>query len=276
MDELPLGSGALAASTFDVDRFMTARDLEFSLPSANSLDGVSDRDYLIELCSCIAMIMMHLSRYCEELIIWSTDEFAFVRLSDAFTTGSSMMPQKKNPDMAELIRGKTGRAYGSLMGLLTVMKGLPLAYDKDMQEDKECVFDSIDTVLASLNVFDKMISSATFNVSGMKQAAYEGFLSATDLAEYLVKKGCAFRDAHFIIGGLVKTCIEDGRDFSTLTPEDLTNASPLFGEDAIDSISPIKSLESKSAYGGPNPKVVKEYLDGLDQYLLKFEKPPLK
>ncbi|MFA0814316.1 MAG: argininosuccinate lyase [Anaerofustis sp.] len=263
-DRMPLGSGALACSTFEIDREYTAELLDFSEVTQNSLDSVSDRDYLLELLSALSVIMMHLSRFCEEVILWSTEEFGYITLSDAFSTGSSMMPQKKNPDMAELIRGKTGRVYGSLFGLLTVMKGLPLAYNKDMQEDKECVFDAVDTVGACLSIFRKMIATVHVNDDKMLASAVNSFVNATDMAEYLVKKGCPFRDAHFIVGGLVKICVIRGIYLADLTIDELQSASELFGEDIYHVLDVKTSIKAKKMTGSPNPKVVKAYLDSLE------------
>lgn len=263
MDTMPLGSGALACSTFDIDRKFVSDKLGFKSPTKNSLDSVSDRDYLIELLSCLSIISMHLSRFTEEIIIWSTDEFGFISLSDAFSTGSSMMPQKKNPDMAELIRGKTGRVYGALMGLLTVMKALPLAYDKDMQEDKECVFDAIDTVVSCLKVFKEMIATASFNTKKMRASVENSFANATDLAEYLVKKGCPFRDAHFIVGGLVKKCINENKFLADLTLEELKSASGYFESDTAQILTPSSSINAKTDTASPNPEAVREYLSGI-------------
>ena len=264
MNTLPLGSGALACSTFDIDREYVAQLLNFDGVSQNSLDSVSDRDYLLELLSALSILMMHLSRFCEEVILWSTEEFGYLILSDQFSTGSSMMPQKKNPDMAELIRGKTGRVYGSLMGLLTVMKGIPLAYNKDMQEDKECAFDAMDTVSACLDIFDKMIASASFCEEKMLSAAVNSFVNATDMAEYLVKKGCPFRDAHFVVGGLVKKCIQEGKYLSGLTMEELKAASNYFESDVFEVLNVETSVHVKKMTGSPNPQVVREYLENRD------------
>ena len=263
MNTMPLGSGALACSTFDIDRKYVSDILGFAAPTKNSLDSVSDRDYVIELSCALSIIMMHLSRFCEEIIIWSTDEFGYVSLSDAFSTGSSMMPQKKNPDMAELIRGKTGRVYGSLMGLLTVMKGLPLAYNKDMQEDKEMTFDAVDTAADCLDIFSKMISTAVFSKENMLNAAASSFINATDLAEYLVKKGTAFRDAHFIIGALVKKCISENRYLHDLSLEELREFSGSFEDDYTDVLDVSRSADMKNITGSPNRHAVKEYLDSI-------------
>ena len=264
MNLCPLGSGALACSTFDIDRNQTSSLLGFDAPTRNSLDSVSDRDYLIEMLSDFSVIMMHLSRFSEEIIIWSTEEFAFITLSDSFSTGSSMMPQKKNPDMAELIRGKTGRVYGNLVQMLVTMKGLPLAYNKDMQEDKEGVFDSINTVVSSIRIFNKMIASATFNKDKMKVSVENSFVNATDMAEYLVKKGCPFRDAHFIVGALVKKAIDSNRYLHDFSLAELKEASDIFSEDIFEVLMVQSSIKVKTAIGSPNPDVMKKYLDALE------------
>ncbi len=263
MNTMPLGAGALACSTFDIDRDYVTELLEFDSATLNSLDSVSDRDYLIEAMSAFSMIMMHLSRFCEELIIWSTEEFGYVTMSDAFSTGSSMMPQKKNPDMAELIRGKIGRVYGSLVTLMVVMKGIPLAYNKDMQEDKECFFDAYDTTITCLDIFGKMIVTMKVNEDKMRAAAENSFVNATDMAEYLVKKGVSFRDAHFIIGSLVKYCISKGIYLSGLTMEELKEASEVFEDDVYDVLNVATSINVKTVKGSPNPKVVAEYIQGV-------------
>lgn len=260
---MPLGSGALAASTFPIDREYVAELLKFDRITQNSIDGVSDRDYLIEVIFEASLIMMHLSRFCEEIIIFSTTEFSFITLPDAYSTGSSMMPQKKNPDMAELIRGKTGRVYGSLMTILTVMKGIPLAYDKDMQEDKEAAFDALDTASNCLLVFTGMADALIFNKETMRNASGQSFMNATDLAEYLVKKGCAFRDAHFISGSLVKLCSQKGCALSELTIDELRAESLLFEEDVYAVLSPETSIMAKTAEGSPNPGIVASYLKNI-------------
>jgi argininosuccinate lyase len=251
MELCPLGAGALAGTTYPLDRDLTASLLGFNGPTRNSMDSVSDRDYLIELLSDLSIIMMHLSRFCEEIITWSSDEYHFIELSDAYSTGSSIMPQKKNPDMAELIRGKTGRVYGDLMGLLTVMKGLPLAYNKDMQEDKEGAFDAMDTVADCLNIFSDMISTARFNKERMARSAANGFTNATDAADYLVNKGVPFRDAHGIIGNLVLTCIERGISLDELPLDDYKAASPVFDEDIYEAISLKTCVEKRRTAGAP-------------------------
>ncbi|KRE06484.1 argininosuccinate lyase [Bacillus sp. Root239] len=236
MDESPLGCGALAGTTHIIDRELTAKDLGFSKPVDNFLDGVSDRDYLIELMSAFSIIMMHLSRLSEELILWSSQEFKFITIDDAYSTGSSIMPQKKNPDAAELTRGKTGRVYGSLMSLLTTMKGLPLAYNKDLQEDKEVFFDSLDTTLACLQIMSNMISTIEVNSENMKKAVKEGFLNATEVADYLVSKGVAFRDAHSIVGSIVIYCEDHKKAIEELTLEELSSLSSIIEEDIYEFI----------------------------------------
>lgn len=249
--ECPLGSGALAGTTYPIDRAMTARALGFAAPCANSLDGVSDRDFCIEILSAIAILMMHLSRFSEEIILWCSWEFKFVELDDAFATGSSIMPQKKNPDVAELVRGKTGRVYGDLMALLTVMKGLPLAYNKDMQEDKEAVFDAIDTAKLCLGAFTPMIETMTVLEKNMRAAAAKGFINATDCADYLVKKGMAFRDAYKITGELVALCIERGITLEALPLDAYQEKSPLFTQDVYDAISLESCVSQRKSQGGP-------------------------
>ena len=229
MDECPLGAGALATSTYPVDRFQTARALGFAKPTDNSLDSVSDRDFAIEFTSALSILMMHLSRFSEEIILWCSWEFKFVELDDAYSTGSSIMPQKKNPDVAELVRGKTGRVYGSLITLLTLMKGLPLAYNKDMQEDKEPVFDAIDTVEQCLPVFAAMVDTLTVKQRNMQKAAAGGFINATDCADYLVKQGLPFRDAYMIVGRLVHMCLKTGETLDTLPLKDFQSVSGAFG-----------------------------------------------
>ena len=247
----PLGSGALAGTTYPIDRFETARLLGFDGPCSNSLDGVSDRDYALELLSDLSILMMHLSRFAEEVILWCSWEFKFIELDDAYSTGSSIMPQKKNPDVAELVRGKTGRVYGHLMGLLTTMKGLPLAYNKDMQEDKEPVFDAIDTVKMCLPVFAGMIATMRVLPQNMRRAAGGGFINATDCADYLTKKGMPFRDAYTTVGNLVYYCTENGKLLEELTLPELQNISPLFGEDVYEALRLETCMGQRSSFGGP-------------------------
>lgn len=256
----PLGSGALAGTTYAIDRFMTANRLGFAAPCANSLDGVSDRDFVLELASAMSILMMHLSRFSEEIIQWASWEFKFIELDDAFATGSSIMPQKKNPDVAELVRGKTGRVYGNLMTLLTVMKGLPLAYNKDMQEDKEAIFDSIDTVTMCLAAFTPMVKTMTVLGENMRAAAAKGFINATDCADYLTKKGVPFRDAYKITGGLVARCIAEGKTLETLPLDAYQEASPVFAEDVFQAISLDTCVRERRSYGGPCPDSVREQI----------------
>ncbi len=260
IDEMPLGSGALAGTTYPLDRSFVAKALGFESITRNSLDAVSDRDFAIETLSCCSMIMMHLSRFCEELILWSSDEFRFVELDDAFSTGSSIMPQKKNPDVAELIRGKTGRVYGDLITLLTVMKGLPLAYNKDMQEDKEALFDGLDTAKKCVSVFTGMVSSIVFNRERMHNGALSGFTNATDAADYLVKKGLPFRSAHEVTGQLVLYCIKEKKTLLDVSPEEYKGFSPLFGADVYEALSLEACIHQRNLPGGPAPTAVSQAL----------------
>ncbi len=251
LNECPLGSGALAGTTYPIDRWETAKALDFDAPMSNSLDGVSDRDYALELMSALSILMMHLSRFSEEVILWCSWEFKFVELDDAYATGSSIMPQKKNPDVAELVRGKTGRVYGDLMSLLTVMKGLPLAYNKDMQEDKEPVFDAIDTVEMCLPVFAAMIDTMTVRTDNMRKAAGRGFINATDCADYLTKKGMPFRDAYTVTGHLVAACTAQGKTLEELTLSELRAVSELFDEDVYEALKLENCMALRASYGGP-------------------------
>ena len=251
MNQCPLGSGALAGTTYPIDRWQTARTLGFDAPMSNSLDGVSDRDYALELLGALSILMMHLSRLAEETILWCSWEFKFIELDDAYSTGSSIMPQKKNPDVAELVRGKTGRVYGDLMGLLTAMKGLALAYNKDMQEDKEPVFDAIDTVKMCLPVFTGMIETMRVLPENMRAAAGRGFINATDCADYLTKKGMPFRDAYTAVGKLVYYCTEHHKVLEELSLEELQTVSPLFEEDVYDALNLENCMELRGSYGGP-------------------------
>ena len=251
LNECPLGSGALAGTTYPIDRWQTAKALDFDAPMSNSLDGVSDRDYALELMSALSILMMHLSRFSEEVILWCSWEFKFIELDDAYATGSSIMPQKKNPDVAELVRGKTGRVYGDLMSLLTTMKGLPLAYNKDMQEDKEPVFDAIDTVEMCLPVFAAMIGTMTVRTDNMRKAAGKGFINATDCADYLTKKGMPFRDAYTVTGKLVAACTAQGKTLEELTLEELKAVSDLFAEDVYEAINLENCMALRASYGGP-------------------------
>ncbi len=263
MNFCPLGSGALASTTYPIDRKMTAKELGFTDITYNSLDGVSDRDFCIEICSAISILMMHLSRFSEEIILWCSSEFKFVELSDAFSTGSSIMPQKKNPDITELIRGKTARVYGDLNTLLTMMKGLPLAYNKDMQEDKEAIFDAIDTVKLCITTFIPMLSTMTVNKENMRKAAAGGFINATDCADYLVKKGLPFRDAYKITGTLVALCIKKETTLEELPIEEYKRICPDFSEDVYDAINLDTCVMQRKADGGPAPEAVTVQLEKL-------------
>ena len=260
-DVLPLGSAALAGTTYPLDRDFVADELGFSEVSKNSMDAVRDRDFLLDLTYACSVAMMHLSRMCEEFIYWSSNEFQFIRLSDAYSTGSSIMPQKKNPDFAELIRGKTGRVYGDLMGLLTTLKGLPLAYNKDMQEDKEGVFDAVDTLSDSLVVMTGMICTMTVNAAAMRKGAHGGFMAATDLADYLVGKGMPFRDAHAVVGRLVLECEKRGKTLQELSVDELKQADPLFDAGALDAVDIDKIVARRITAGGTGHDAVKVQLD---------------
>jgi argininosuccinate lyase len=272
MNVSPLGSGALATTTYPLDRYMVAEELGFDDVTMNSLDGVSDRDYVIELNSALAIIMMHLSRFSEEIILWCTGEFGFIELDDGFSTGSSIMPQKKNPDVAELVRGKTGRVYGGLITLLTMMKGLPLAYNKDMQEDKEAIFDSLDTVKLCIDVFSDMLSTVKVNKGRMRDAAGEGFTNATDGADYLVKKGMPFRDAHKVIGQLVFYCIEKKTKLEDLTLEEFKEFSSLFDKDIYEALDLKNCVERREVVGGPSKSSLSIQLDNLKYFIKKEQK----
>ena len=270
MDVSPIGCCALAGTTYETDRVMEAKALGFSAIALNSLDGVSDRDYCLELMSALSILMMHLSRLSEELILWCSWEFKFITLSDSYTTGSSIMPQKKNPDMAELIRGKTGRVYGDLMGLLTTLKGLPLAYNKDMQEDKECIFDAMDTVKACLRVAAPMIRTMTVHEDNMLSAAQKGFINATDLADYLVKKGLPFRSAYKIAGQIVAKCMADGQVLETLPLESYQAFSPLFEADLYSCIDLRACVEKRVSQGGTSLRSVEMQLSLVEEQLENF------
>ena len=263
-DCLPLGAGALAGTTYDTDRDFVRQELGFAALCTNSMDAVSDRDFAIEFLSCAATAMMHLSRLCEELILWSSPDFGYLEMDDSFATGSSIMPQKKNPDMAELIRGKTGRVYGDLMSLLTVMKGLPLAYNKDMQEDKEPVFDAFDTLNACLEMMDGMLSTMKVNESRMAQSAKSGFMNATDAADYLVGKGLAFRDCHEIIGRMVLYCIENGKALEDLSLEVLHEFSPLFDADLYEKIDVKACIRAKKSFGSTSYESVQQQIAAIE------------
>ncbi|MCI8663988.1 MAG: argininosuccinate lyase [Hungatella sp.] len=261
MNYCPLGCGALAGTTYPLDREYTAELLGFYGPTLNSMDSVSDRDYVIELLSALSTIAMHLSRFSEEIIIWNSNEYRFVELDDAYSTGSSIMPQKKNPDIAELVRGKTGRVYGALMSILTTMKGIPLAYDKDMQEDKELTFDAIDTVKGCLALFTGMISTMTFRKDVMEESAKNGFTNATDAADYLVNHGVPFRDAHGIVGKLVLYCIERDMALEDMTLEEFKAVSPVFEEDVYEAISLKTCVEKRVTIGAPGQAAMRQVIE---------------
>ena len=266
-ENCPIGSCALAGTTYNTDRVWEAERLGFSGISLNSLDGVSDRDFCVELLSCFAIIMMHLSRFSEEIILWSSWEFKFIELDDSYTTGSSIMHQKKNPDMAELVRGKTGRVYGDLMSLLTTLKGLPLAYNKDMQEDKEAIFDAVDTVKKCIKVFTPMIATMRVLPDNMRKAAGKGFINATDLADYLVKKGMPFRTAYKKVGEIVAYCIDNGLILETMPLEKYKEFDPTFGEDLYNEISLDTCVEKRISAGGTGPQSVEEQLKYITEFL---------
>lgn len=266
-DTLPLGSGALATTTYPLDREAVAADLDFAAVSLNSLDGVSDRDFCLDFLEAASVLMMHLSRFSEEIILWCSSEFNFITLDDAFSTGSSIMPQKKNPDIAELVRGKTGRVYGNLMGLLTTMKGIPLAYNKDMQEDKEPVFDTYDTIKICLITFAKMIKTLTVNKGTMKKAAAGGFSNATDAADWLVKHGVAFRDAHEIIGKLVFFALEEKKSLDELTLEEYQRVSPVFDASIFEAIDLSVCVNQRNIIGGPAEEQVRKAIALNHQWL---------
>ena len=263
-DYMPLGAGALAGTTYDTDRNYVAQELGFAHLCSNSMDAVSDRDFAIEFLSCCSTAMMHLSRLCEELILWASPDFGYIEMDDSFSTGSSIMPQKKNPDMAELIRGKTGRVYGDLMALLTVMKGLPLAYNKDMQEDKEPVFDAHDTLLHCLKMMEGMLSTMTVNVDRIAQSAKSGFMNATDAADYLVSKGIPFRDCHEIIGKMVLYCIENNKSLEDLSMPELKSFSPAFDDDIYDHIDIQACIKAKKSEGSTSYASVEKQLADIE------------
>ena len=267
MNYCPLGAGALAGTTYPLDREFTADLLNFKCATSYSMDSVSDRDYIIELLSALSTIMMHLSRFSEEIIVWNTNEYRFIELDDAYSTGSSIMPQKKNPDIAELVRGKTGRVYGALMSILTTMKGLPLAYNKDMQEDKELTFDAIDTTKGCIALFTGMIDTMTFNKPVMEASAKNGFTNATDAADYLVNHGIPFRDAHGIIGRLVLMCIDMGISLDELPLEDYKSVSPVFENDIYEAISLKTCVEKRLTKGAPGPKAMLDAISEYDAYM---------
>ena len=267
MNTCPLGAGALAGTTYPLDRNYTAELLGFDGPTLNSMDSVSDRDYLIELMSALSTIMMHLSRFSEEVIIWNSNEYQFVEIDDSYSTGSSIMPQKKNPDIAELVRGKTGRVYGALMSILTTMKGIPLAYNKDMQEDKELIFDAIDTAKGCLALFTGMISTMKFNKERMNERSRHGFTNATDAADYLVNHGVPFRDAHGIVGQLVLYCIDKGIALDDMSLEEYKAISPVFGEDIYDAISMETCVNKRKTIGAPGPDAMRKVIEIYTKYL---------
>ena len=264
---MPLGNGALAGTTYPLDRQFVADQLGFKTVTANSLDGVSDRDFVMDLAYALSMVMMHLSRLSEEIILWCSQEFKFVELDDAFATGSSIMPQKKNPDVAELVRGKTGRAYGNLQTLLTMMKGIPLAYNKDMQEDKEALFDSISTVKLALSAMIPMVETMSVNVDRMRDAASKGFINATDCADYLTIRGLPFREAYGVIGGLVKYCIEEDLTLEELPLETYQSFHGLFEKDIYSVIDLFTCVNKRDIEGGPAPSAVKKQLALLKEQL---------
>ena len=267
MNYCPLGAGALAGTTYPLDRAYTAELLGFDGPTLNSMDSVSDRDYLIEFLSALSTVMMHLSRFSEEIIIWNSNEYRFVEIDDAYSTGSSIMPQKKNPDIAELVRGKTGRVYGALMSLLTTMKGIPLAYNKDMQEDKEVSFDAFDTVKNCLELFTGMLRTMKFRNDVMAKSAMNGFTNATDAADYLVLKGVPFRDAHGIIGRLVLYCIDKNTSIDKLSLEELKSISDKFEEDIFDAVSLKTCVEKRLTLGAPGPDAMRAVIEFHKKYL---------
>ena len=267
MNTCPLGAGALAGTTYPLDREYTASLLEFDCATVNSMDSVSDRDYVIELLSALSTIAMHLSRFCEEIIIWNSNEYRFVEIDDAYSTGSSIMPQKKNPDIAELVRGKTGRVYGALTSILTIMKGIPLAYNKDMQEDKELVFDAIDTVKGCLALFTGMLATMKFNKERMLESCRHGFTNATDAADYLVNHGVPFRDAHGIVGKLVLYCIDKKIALDDMSLEEYKEISPVFEEDIYDAISMETCVNKRNTIGAPGPEAMKKVIALHEAYL---------
>ena len=271
MNVMPLGSGALAATTYPLDRAFVAEQLGFDSITLNSIDGVSDRDFVIELAAALSLIMTHMSRFSEEIILWCSSEFGFIELDDAFSTGSSIMPQKKNPDIAELVRGKTGRVNGDLVTLLTVMKGLPLAYNKDMQEDKEAIFDALDNTALCVSVFTKMFATMTVKPDAMRRAASGGFINATDAADYLTRKGLPFRDAYKASGTLVRYCIQNDRTLEELSLEEFRVVCPLFGPDVYEAIDLKNCVSRRDIPGGPGPDSVRAQLEALADFLAKQE-----
>ncbi len=270
MNYSPLGSGALAGTTYPLDRNMTAKLLNFEGPMLNSMDGVSDRDYVIEFLSALATMMVHLSRFSEEICIWNCNEYRFIELDDAYSTGSSIMPQKKNPDIAELVRGKTGRVYGALISILTTMKGIPLAYNKDMQEDKELTFDAIDTVKGCIKLFAGMIDTMKFNSNRMEDSAKKGFINATDAADYLVKKNVPFRDAHSYVGQLVLKCIEKDISLDELSLEEYKKVCPAFEDDIYEAISLKTCIEKRLTTGAPGPEMMRQVIQHYEKLDANF------
>ncbi|MBQ8914790.1 MAG: argininosuccinate lyase, partial [Clostridia bacterium] len=264
---MPLGSCALAATTYPINRHRVAELLGFDAVTENSMDGVSDRDFVIELASDLSILMMHLSRFSEEVILWCSSEYAFAELDDAFSTGSSIMPQKKNPDIAELVRGKTGRVYGDLTTLLTMMKGLSLAYNKDMQEDKEAIFDALDNTEICIELFTSMLATLTVNREKMLESARHGFLNATDCADYLVRRGMAFRDAYKITGALVAHCIDNKTTLESLPLSDFKSFCELFEEDVYESLDLVRCVNERKVYGGPARESVERQIEGINRFL---------
>jgi argininosuccinate lyase len=271
MNFCPLGAGALAGTTYPLDRELTAELLGFEGPTLNSMDSVSDRDYVIEMLSAFSTIMMHLSRFSEEIIIWNSNEYQFIELDDAYSTGSSIMPQKKNPDIAELVRGKTGRVYAALTSILTTMKGIPLAYNKDMQEDKELTFDAIDTVKGCLALFTGMISTMKINKAVMRKSAMNGFTNATDAADYLVNHGVPFRDAHGIVGQLVLYCIEKGKSLLDMTLDEYKAISPVFDDDIYQAISLEECVSKRNTIGAPGREAIEKVIAINEEFLKNLE-----
>ena len=270
MNYCPLGAGALAGTTYALDRELTASLLDFYGPTLNSMDSVSDRDYVIEMLSAFSTIMMHLSRFSEEIIIWNSNEYQFVELDDAYSTGSSIMPQKKNPDIAELVRGKTGRVYGALMSILTTMKGIPLAYNKDMQEDKELTFDAIDTVKGCIALFTGMLKTMKLNKASMEASAMNGFTNATDAADYLVNHGVPFRDAHGIVGQLVLYCIDNNKSLLDMTLDEYKAISPVFEEDIYKAISLEECVSKRNTIGAPGRDAIARVIAINEEYISKL------
>lgn len=271
-DYSPLGAAALAGTTYPLDRNYTSSILGFTAPTWNSMDSVSDRDYLVEIMSAFSLIMVHLSRFCEEIIIFSSNDFGYIELSDSFSTGSSIMPQKKNPDAAELIRGKSGRVFGDLMALLTALKGIPLAYNKDMQEDKENFFDALDTIKGCLTVFNGMLHTTTIKKDRMLAAAAQGFINATDVADFLTEKGMSFRDAYKVTGSMVAHCIDNNTTFETLSLETYKEFSDLFDENIYEAISIKNCVEKRTTLGGPGKSSVLAHIEFLDKFIAESEK----